>query len=55
MLLFSVALFCSDLVNFCEDVLTWMEANPENVVVVHCKGGKGKWGENPANFVQATS
>ena len=28
--------------DFCEDVFTWMEANRENVIVVHCKGGKGK-------------
>jgi tensin len=23
---------------------SWMEADPENVVVVHCKGGKGRTG-----------
>lgn len=34
----------TDLVDFCEDVLTWMEANQENVIVVHCKGGKGRTG-----------
>ena len=32
----------SDMVDFCEDVLTWMEGNVENVIVVHCKGGKGE-------------
>lgn len=34
--------FSSDLVDVCEDAFTWMEANQENVIVVHCKGGKGK-------------
>ncbi len=34
-----------DLVDVCEDVFTWMEANEKNVIVVHCKGGKGEvWG-----------
>lgn len=37
-----VRMLCRDLVDFCEDVLTWMEANQDNVIVVHCKGGKGK-------------
>lgn len=32
----------SDLVDFCEDAFTWMEANQDNVIAVHCKGGKGQ-------------
>lgn len=35
-------MFHSDLVDFCEDAFTWMEVNSENVIVVHCKGGKGE-------------
>ena len=31
----------SELVEFCEDVHTWMESDPKNVIAVHCKGGKG--------------
>ena len=27
--------------DFCEDVYTWMEGHEMNVIVVHCKGGKG--------------
>lgn len=34
----------TDLVDFCEDVYTWMDAHKENVIVVHCKGGKGRTG-----------
>lgn len=30
--------------DFCEDVYSWMEEDEENVVVVHCKGGKGRTG-----------
>ncbi|XP_062514864.1 phosphatidylinositol 3,4,5-trisphosphate 3-phosphatase TPTE2-like isoform X2 [Corticium candelabrum] len=33
-----------DIVSFCDDVKEWMEANPENVIAVHCKGGKGRTG-----------
>ncbi|KAE9049743.1 hypothetical protein PR001_g3040 [Phytophthora rubi] len=29
---------------FCRDVHTWLQANPENVVAVHCKAGKGRTG-----------
>ncbi len=31
-----------DLVDFCEDAFTWIEASQKNVIVVHCKGGKGE-------------
>lgn len=34
----------TDLVDFCEDAYTWMDAKQENVIVVHCKGGKGRTG-----------
>lgn len=33
--------FFSDLVDFCEDVFQWLDQDPSNVIVVHCKGGKG--------------
>ena len=28
-------------IRFAKDVRTWMEADPNNVIAVHCKGGKG--------------
>lgn len=34
----------TDLVDFCEDAFTWMDGNTENIIVVHCKGGKGRTG-----------
>ena len=30
------------MIDFCNDVAVWMEKNPDNVIVVHCKGGKGQ-------------
>lgn len=29
---------------FVENVANWLEQDPENVIVVHCKGGKGRTG-----------
>ena len=40
----SILLSTSDLVDFCEDVYKWLEGDVENVIVVHCKGGKGRTG-----------
>ena len=31
-----------DLVDFCEDAFIWIEACQKNVIVVHCKRGKGE-------------
>lgn len=42
----AINIHCRDLVDFCEDVYTWMEGHKENVIVVHCKGGKGESGRS---------
>jgi len=34
----------SDLLGFIDDVNTWMSKDDENVIAVHCKGGKGRTG-----------
>jgi PTEN phosphatase family protein len=33
-----------DMVRFAQSVKEWFKADPENVIVVHCKGGKGRTG-----------
>ena len=32
------------LVRFCEQVSLWLDSRPDNVVAVHCRGGKGRTG-----------
>ena len=34
----------SDIVEYCKNVREWLDADPENVIAVHCKGGKGRTG-----------
>ena len=33
-----------DMRRFAASVKSWLSADPENVIVVHCKGGKGRTG-----------
>lgn len=33
-----------DMLNFAKSVKSWLNADPDNVIVVHCKGGKGRTG-----------
>merc|ERR1719427_695068 len=32
------------MLDFCHSVETWMNKDPDNVIAVHCKGGKGRTG-----------
>ncbi|KAJ8314351.1 hypothetical protein KUTeg_008912, partial [Tegillarca granosa] len=34
----------SDMIEFCKNVREWLSADEENVIAVHCKGGKGRTG-----------
>ena len=36
--------FCSELLEFCQDVDSYMKTGEKNVIAVHCKGGKGRTG-----------
>ncbi|XP_048746156.2 phosphatidylinositol 3,4,5-trisphosphate 3-phosphatase TPTE2-like isoform X2 [Ostrea edulis] len=33
-----------DMINFCSDIKEWLKANENNIIAVHCKGGKGRTG-----------
>ncbi|EKX46715.1 hypothetical protein GUITHDRAFT_70451 [Guillardia theta CCMP2712] len=34
----------TQLIRFCETASHWLEASPQNMVIVHCRGGKGRTG-----------
>ena len=34
----------AEMVRFSQDVRGWLAADPTNIIVVHCKGGKGRTG-----------
>ena len=36
---------------FLADVDDWMHKDPENVVVIHCKAGKGRTGVTIATYI----
>ena len=35
---------CSEMISYAENVREWMSAHPDNIIAVHCKGGKGRTG-----------
>ena len=35
---------CEDMSRFAKSVKSWLNQDPDNVIVVHCKGGKGRTG-----------
>lgn len=35
---------CKEIIRFAKDTRSWMMADPNNVIAVHCKGGKGRTG-----------
>ena len=45
--LFFIPLFlmnASQMLEFTASVRSWLEADPKNIIAVHCKGGKGRTG-----------
>ena len=44
----------SELLYFCQEAAAWMAQNSQNVVVVHCKGGKGRTGVMIAGLIMWT-
>jgi hypothetical protein len=36
--------YLETMVNFCDSAASWLEADPQNVVALHCKAGKGRAG-----------
>ncbi|XP_072039978.1 phosphatidylinositol 3,4,5-trisphosphate 3-phosphatase TPTE2-like [Amphiura filiformis] len=34
----------TELLDFLDDIRTWVEADPDHIIVIHCKGGKGRTG-----------
>lgn len=36
--------FYSDMIAFAKSARDWMDADPDNIIAVHCKGGKGRTG-----------
>lgn len=37
---------------FCDDAHSWLQANPKNIIAVHCKAGKGRTGTMIATYLQ---
>ena len=44
----------SEMLYFCQEAAAWMERHPQNVVCVHCKGGKGRTGVMIAALIMWT-
>ena len=45
---------CSDMVHFVQDVAAWLGEDPDNVIAVHCKGGKGRTGLMVCTYLMQT-
>jgi phosphatidylinositol-3,4,5-trisphosphate 3-phosphatase and dual-specificity protein phosphatase PTEN len=39
---------------FCANVIRWLDQNPKNVAVIHCKAGKGRTGTMIASILLHT-
>jgi hypothetical protein len=44
----------SEMLYFCQEAAAWMAAHPQNIVCVHCKGGKGRTGVMIAALIMWT-